>query len=117
MSEAACPATGVNFQQASSLIAPLCSPIDKVLWPELQPRPACYAVLSLLQICVGYFWVLAVRRRQELRKRLRFAAGRRLRRARAKLEALQRDRWPPLLAAYLSVGLTWQVLVGLLRSL
>jgi hypothetical protein len=114
LSEAACPATGERFQDAAQLLMLLIDPFLPGTGASLRPRRACYAVLALGQVTAGYFMVLALTLRFEVRRRMQFVSEKGLWGLYRQLERTWDRQWQPLLGTYLALALTWHVLVMVL---
>lgn len=111
--EAACPETGEHYLDAAQLLTAVTSPFMAVGAMRLCPRCACCAVLALLQVVLGFFGVLALKRCCEVGKRQRFAAARGLEGLRRRLDEMQVEQCDSskLLSGYLVLSLTWQAIL------
>lgn len=113
--EAMCPGSGDSFQSVAAVLTHFSSPFMPM--PEwVAPRPACYAVLGLMQVTLGYWLVLALKWRSEAEKRMCFAAARGLRRVCQQLQQLRGQGSPLWLSLYFAAAMTWQAGLFIVRD-
>jgi hypothetical protein len=115
--ESTCESTGERYQDAAELLTAFSNPfLPLTSLARLGPRASCRAVLAFSQIAVGYFFVLAGRRRVEVAKRLQYARQRGWALACQQLERVQKEGWPAGLAGCLISALLWHVVLLVLAD-